>query len=90
MFFNRGLIKSQFTAFKRKLGRHQLPSPIFLFDQVSFMEAISLKYWALVWSTYSLIDPRYAEYLGPAFGFRPYYFDPKAVGSTLDCFIKFI
>ena len=28
------------------------------------MEAISLKYWALVWSTYSLIDPRCVEYSG--------------------------
>ena len=58
LFFNRGLIKKQFTAFKRRLGKNQLPSPIFMFEDVSLVEALGLKYWAYVWSTYSLIDPR--------------------------------
>ena len=61
LFLNRGLIKAQYQAFKRKLEKNRLPSPIFLFDHVSFFDAISLKYWALVWSTYSLIDPRWAS-----------------------------
>lgn len=58
LFFNRMQIRSQYAAFKKRLKINELPSPIFLFADVSLSQALSLKYWALVWSTYSLIDPR--------------------------------
>jgi hypothetical protein len=35
-----------------------LPSPMFLFDHVSFKDATGMEYWSRVWSTYSLLDPR--------------------------------
>lgn len=61
LFVNRGLIKSQFLSMKKRLKKNELPDPIFLFEHVSLMDALSLKYWAWVWSTYSLIDPSYSD-----------------------------
>ncbi|GAX82174.1 hypothetical protein CEUSTIGMA_g9602.t1 [Chlamydomonas eustigma] len=61
LFLNRGLIKTQYNAFKKRLKKNELPSPMFLFDHVTLSQAVSLEYWALVWSTYSLIDPSYAD-----------------------------
>ncbi len=76
LFFNRALIKAQYTAFKKRLKRNEMPSPMFLLDHATLgqvralglvswcrglhacTQALSLEYWALVWSTYSLIDPR--------------------------------
>ena len=66
LFFNRDLIKAQYLAFKKQLGKHQLPSPMFMFTEVSLVEAMGLKYWAYVWSTYSLIDPRCEEFEKPS------------------------
>ena len=64
LFINRGLIKQQYNSFKRRLGKNQLPSPIFLFEDVSLIKALGLKFWAYVWSTYSLIDPRQGHLRG--------------------------
>lgn len=55
------LIQSQYQAMKRKLPPGGLPQPIFMFRRVPFAEAIGLKHWALVWSTYSLMDPSYSD-----------------------------
>ena len=32
---------------------HVLPSPLFLFERVPLLRALSLKYWAIMWSTYA-------------------------------------
>ncbi len=61
LYFNRKLIKSQYNAFRKRLGKHEMPSPMFMFDEVSVWEAITLKFWAYVWSTYSLMDPRWVS-----------------------------
>ncbi len=60
LFFNRKLIKTQYNAFRRRLRgtKDGMPSPMFMFDEVAMSEALTLKYWAWVWSTYSLMDPR--------------------------------
>ena len=58
LYYNRKLIKSQYNAFRKRLEKHEMPSPMFMFDEVSMWEALTLKFWAYVWSTYSLMDPR--------------------------------
>eukprot|EP00197_Chlamydomonas_leiostraca_P009167 CAMPEP_0202876214 /NCGR_PEP_ID=MMETSP1391-20130828/28660_1 /ASSEMBLY_ACC=CAM_ASM_000867 /TAXON_ID=1034604 /ORGANISM="Chlamydomonas leiostraca, Strain SAG 11-49" /LENGTH=180 /DNA_ID=CAMNT_0049558013 /DNA_START=33 /DNA_END=575 /DNA_ORIENTATION=+ len=60
LFFHRKLIRSQYLSMKRKY-EGKLPSPMFMFEHVSFLEALTLKHWAKVWSTYSLMDPSYSE-----------------------------
>jgi signal transduction histidine kinase len=58
LFFNRKLIKAQYNAFRKRLGKHEVPNPMFMFEEVSVKRAFTLRFWALVWSTYSLMDPR--------------------------------
>jgi hypothetical protein len=59
LFFHRGRIQKEFAAFKTRLPARQLPWPIFLFQDISPSQALSLEYWSLVWSTYSILDPRF-------------------------------
>jgi hypothetical protein len=58
LFLNRALIKQQYNNFRKTLKAGALPNPMFMFEECSLSQALSLKFWALVWSTYSLIDPR--------------------------------
>ena len=50
-----------YNGYKKKLSRSQLPSPLFLFSDVSMSDALSLKFWADVWGTYALLDVSYAQ-----------------------------
>jgi len=61
LFFHRGRIQKEWMAFKERLPARTMPWPIFLFQDISMSQALSLKYWSLVWSTYSLLDPRYTS-----------------------------
>ncbi|KAL1525300.1 hypothetical protein AB1Y20_020162 [Prymnesium parvum] len=49
-----------------KLGVGRLP-PVFLFEEVTLAQALSLRYWSEMWSTYAALDPSYAE--PSSFGF---------------------
>lgn len=64
LFLSRKLIRSQFEGYTKKFGKNVMPSPIFLFEEVSFSDAIGMEYWSRVWSTYSTLDPRW-EISGP-------------------------
>lgn len=61
LFYFRHLVKSQYTSMARKLPQGCLPQPMFLFQDVPMREALGLKHWAQVWSTYSLMDPSYSD-----------------------------
>jgi len=61
-------IKQTFEGYKKKLEAGQLPSPLFLFQDVPLREAFSLKHWHDVWATYSLLDVSYSQ-VG-SFGFN--------------------
>lgn len=54
-------IQRQYAAFAAKFGRGVLPSPIFLLERVALADVLSLKYWAVMWSTYSTLDPSYVD-----------------------------
>ena len=55
------LIQRQFAAFCVKFGDHVLPSPIFLFERVRLRDVLSVRYWAIMWSSYSTLDPAYID-----------------------------
>lgn len=61
LFYYRKLVSDQFDGFKRKLEAGMLPQPMFMYQPVTFLEALGLKHWAKVWSTYSLMDPSYSD-----------------------------
>lgn len=61
LFWYRKLIKQQFTEFKKVLPKFELPSPMFFFHDISLSQALSFRWWSLVWSTYSLLDPSYSD-----------------------------
>jgi hypothetical protein len=47
-------------SLKPKYGQ-KFPPGFFLLDSVSFSEALTLKHWSQIWSTYALLDPAYAD-----------------------------
>lgn len=55
------LIQRQFAAFCAKFGEHVLPSPIFLFERVRLRDVLSVRYWAIMWSSYAALDPAYID-----------------------------
>lgn len=62
LFLNRDLIYMEYWAFKKQgLKKGTLPDPIFMFEHVPFTQALKLSHWSKVWSTYSLMDPSYAD-----------------------------
>ena len=61
-------------AIRREYPRLWTPSsaprclpPIFLFQRASLSQIFSLRYWAAMWSTYSVLDPSYSD--STTFGF---------------------
>jgi hypothetical protein len=61
------LIQRQHADFEKKLGVGRLPSPIFLFENVSVRRLFTLEHWAVMWSTYAALDPSYVD--TTSFGF---------------------
>ena len=55
-----GTIRREYEGFTAKLGVGHLP-PIFLFEHASLSQIFSLRYWAVMWSTYSVLDPSYSD-----------------------------
>ena len=55
------LIQEQFAAFSLRFGDHVLPTPIFLTERVRVRDVLSLRYWAIMWSTYSTLDIAYSD-----------------------------
>ena len=53
-------IKREFGGFVAKYGAHTLP-PVFLFQPVLLRDVFSLRYWSVMWSTYSTLDPAYID-----------------------------
>jgi len=60
LLFYSAEIQKQHAAFGAKFGEGVLP-PVFLFQRVRARELLSLKYWAVMWSTYCALDPSYAD-----------------------------
>ena len=46
---------------KRRGGGGDLPTPLCLFEKITLREALSLKHWHVIWSTYALLDPSYVQ-----------------------------
>ncbi|KAJ3343512.1 hypothetical protein HDU93_008171 [Gonapodya sp. JEL0774] len=61
LFIHRRLIKQQYDDLRKVWGKDKLPRNIFLFEHVDLSDALSMKYWSRVWSTYSLLDPSYSD-----------------------------
>ncbi len=61
LFYHRATIKAHYTAMKKLLPTGGLPQPMFLFEHVSLLDALTLRFWSKVWSTYSLMDPSYSD-----------------------------
>ncbi|KAF5840536.1 hypothetical protein DUNSADRAFT_16334 [Dunaliella salina] len=61
LFINRDLILKEYLAFQKTLKKGTLPQPIFMFEHVPLTQAITLKHWSKVWSTYSIMDPSYSD-----------------------------
>jgi len=53
-------IQQQHAAFSKQYGDCNLP-PVFLFERATVTEVLSLRYWAIMWSTYCALDPSYAD-----------------------------
>lgn len=53
-------IQRQHASFAAEYGKHVLP-PVFLLERVAPKRLFTLKYWAVMWSTYSALDPSYAD-----------------------------
>lgn len=60
LFLHQKSIKEDFLALKKKHGK-SLPPDAALFRDISFAQACSLKFWGVIWSTYSLLDPSYSD-----------------------------
>jgi hypothetical protein len=67
LFFFARRIQRQAARFESEFGFDNLPSPLFLFAPVTLRRALSLRHWSLVWSSYSQLDPSYAD--NKSFGF---------------------
>lgn len=61
LLFHISHVKAQHRAFTQRWGDHVLPSPLFLFERVPLRRVLSLKYWAIMWSTYATLDPSYVD-----------------------------
>ena len=53
-------IQQQGAAFDARHGAGVLP-PVFLFERVALRDVLSLRYWAIMWSTYAQLDPAYVD-----------------------------
>ena len=53
-------IQRQHASFAAEYGKHVLP-PVFLLERVAPKRLFTLKYWAVMWSTYSVLDPSYSD-----------------------------
>jgi len=60
LWIHQDRVISLYQGYLKKVNKGSLPSPLFLFKGVALGEALSLRYWADVWGTYSLLDVSYA------------------------------
>ena len=67
LFLHRGKVRRVYNQLKKKHGDRTLPSPMCLFENITLGQAFSYEYWSIIWSTYSLLDPSYANQT--SFGF---------------------
>jgi|TARA_B100001540_G_C15547247_1_gene524178 hypothetical protein len=67
LFLHRDRIRKHHAALKKRHGDRTLPSPLCLFERITPRQALSYEYWSVIWSTYSLLDPSYANQT--SFGF---------------------
>ena len=59
LWFHIDRVKQLYAHFARVTPRGRLPSPFFVAERVKLADALSLRHWAVVWSTYSLLDESY-------------------------------
>ena len=60
LFVHYDAVQRQYAEFTASLGEGVLP-PVFLFERVRLAELFTLRYWAVMWSTYATLDPSYAD-----------------------------
>ena len=53
-------IQREYAGFAARYGPHTL-APVFLFRGVRLRDALGLKYWSVMWSTYSSLDASYVD-----------------------------
>lgn len=61
LYFHIDRIQDLYQGYLKKIPRGELPKPLFLFEYITLREALSLRYWAVVWGTYSLLDVSYSQ-----------------------------
>mmetsp|Transcript_13895 Transcript_13895/g.33275 ORF Transcript_13895/g.33275 Transcript_13895/m.33275 type:complete len:224 (+) Transcript_13895:92-763(+) len=67
LFLHRDHIRATYEGFKKKFGNRRFPTPVCFFEDITLGQALSYKYWSIIWSTYSLLDPSYSSQT--SFGF---------------------
>ncbi len=66
LFRHRDLIRNTYLELKAKYGQ-RLPPGFVLLDSAPLADALTLRHWSKIWSTYALLDPSYAD--KASFGF---------------------
>ena len=67
LFVNQNEVQKTYRKLKKEVekrrggGGGDLPTPLCLFEKITLREALSLKHWHVIWSTYALLDPSYVQ-----------------------------
>jgi hypothetical protein len=61
LYFQAHEVKQIYNQYKKSVPRGELPNPLFLFQPVSLIHALTFKHWAKVWGTYALLDLGYQD-----------------------------
>ena len=63
LFVHQKEVQKTYRKLKKRVEstKRDLPRPLCLFERVSVREALSLKHWHVIWSTYALLDPSYVQ-----------------------------
>lgn len=71
LFVHRHHVKRTYEQLRAKWGDRKLPVPMCLFEDITLRQALSLKHWSIIWSTYSLLDPSYSQHTSWGFWSAP-------------------
>ena len=65
LFVHQNEVQKTYRKLKKEVekrrGGGDLPTPLCLFEKITLREALSLKHWHVIWSTYALLDPSYVQ-----------------------------
>lgn len=63
LFLYQSEVQKTYRRLKKRVEKtgKDLPQPLCLFEKIRFRDAVSLKHWHVIWSTYALLDPSYVQ-----------------------------